>query len=58
MVVVIDLSPNKLLETVVDCAEFDMDAPKIEAPVFGVDETLVASAPNEVDPNRPLLATD
>lgn len=48
-----DLSPNKL----VGWAEFDEAPPKIDAGVFVGDETLVAKAPNELDPKRPLLAT-
>lgn len=56
--VVIDLSLNALLEIAVDCAEFDMDPPKIEVPVFVGDETFAPNAPNELDPNRVLLATN
>lgn len=52
--VAFDLSPNKL----VGCAEFAEAPPKIDAVVFVGDETLVANVPNEVDPNRPLLATN
>lgn len=52
--VAFDLSPNKF----VGCAELVEAPPKIDAAVFCGDETLVANEPNEVDPNRPLLATN
>ena len=50
--IVIDLSPNKLLEMAVDWAA----PPKIDAVEFVGDETLAANAPNEADPKRPLFA--
>lgn len=51
--VIFDLSPNKFA----GCAELAANAPpKIDAVGAVDDETFDASAPNEVDPKRPVLA--
>lgn len=50
---IFDLSPNKFA----GCAELAANAPpKIDAVGAVDDETFDASAPNEVDPKRPVFA--
>lgn len=56
--VVIILSPNTLLELVVDCAVFAKAPPKIEAAVLVADEALAVNATNELEPKRPLPASN